>query len=118
MVEAMACGCAVIAADCKSGPREILLENADLADSITEITDADYGILIPALEPEENWDPQVITEGEQKLARALAALAAEPQLCEKLAQQAQARSRDFDFTAARNAFCRVIEAEPSAEGDR
>ena len=112
MVEAMACGCAVIAADCKSGPREILLENADLAASLTEITDADYGILIPALEPEENWDPQVITEGEQKLAKAMLSMGRDRETAKTYGQKATQCSRKFDFSACRSRFTQVIEANP------
>lgn len=109
MVEAMACGCSIIAADCKSGPREILYENADLDVAIDEVTDADYGILIPVLEPDENWDATVITEGERKLAQAMERMLCDPKKCEAFAQSAIQRSCVFDYDAAREAFSRVIE---------
>ena len=109
MVEAMACGCAIIAADCKSGPREILFENVDLDAVIDETVEADYGILVPALEPEENWDAAVITDGERKLAQAMELQHSNTEKCAAFAQRAVQRSRAFDYDAAREAFSCVIE---------
>lgn len=109
MVEGMACGCATVAADCMSGPREILYENPDLDAPITAVTEADYGILVPALEPEENWNPAVITEGDKMLAQAMMTMLSNPDKCRELAAKAQLRSHAFDYDAAREAFKRVIE---------
>ncbi len=54
MVEAMSMGLPVIATDCMTGPREILEDQ--------------YGILIPNMSPEEDFDSQNITEEERNLA--------------------------------------------------
>ena len=109
MVEAMACGCAIVAADCKSGPREILYDAPELDREATAVTEADHGLLVPPLEPEENWDPQVITPGEQLLAQAMAQLCRAPEHCRQLAQKARLRSAEFDFEAAHRAFSQVID---------
>ena len=111
LVEGMACGCAVIAADCKSGPREILFEDVDLNASLDEITEADYGILVPALEPEENWDASVITDGERKLAQAMQMLLHDPEKRNYYAKCAAVRSRTFDYEAAGKEFSCVIEGK-------
>ena len=111
MVEAMACGCPTVAADCKSGPREILFREPDLNATITEVTRADYGLLVPDLEVEENWDPTVFTEGEEKLAEAMCSVMENADARARLAADAEKRSRDFDFEACRKSYTNIMESE-------
>lgn len=110
MVEAMACGCPTVATDCKSGPREILFEEPDLAREITEVTRADYGILVPDLETEVCWEPSVFTEGEGKLADAMLSVMENNEERARLSAEAEKRSHAFDFDACRTAYSDVIEA--------
>ena len=109
MVEAMACGCPTVATDCKSGPREILFEAPDLEAEITEVTRADYGILVPDLEPEVCWDATVVSAGEEKLAAAMLSVMENDAERATLAAEAEKRSHAFDFEACRKAFSDVIE---------
>ncbi len=51
LVEAMACKKAVIAADCKSGPREILSPDSDIKKITDKIIYAEYGVLAPVFRP-------------------------------------------------------------------
>ena len=111
MVEAMACGCPTVAADCKSGPREILFREPDLNATITEVTRADYGLLVPDLEAEEGWDPTVFTEGEEKLAEAMCSVMENADERAHLAADAEKRSRDFDFEACHKSYTNIIESE-------
>ena len=60
MVEAMALGLPVIATDCMTGPREIL--------------ESRYGILIPNMSQEEDYDPHNITAEENNLAQEIITL--------------------------------------------
>lgn len=109
MVEAMACGCAIVAADCKSGPREILIEEPDLSEILTQTCWADYGILVPELESEENWDASVVTEGERKLADAMVELYRQEENRMRYAQLAKQRSSIFTYENCKNQYQTVIE---------
>lgn len=109
MVESMACGCAVIATDCKSGPREILFENPDINSVAEGVCKADSGLIIPPLEDEENWSPDVITVGEKNLAEAMLSVMESPELQKELSEKALCRSKAFDYSAARDAFEKIIE---------
>lgn len=60
MVEAMAMGLPVVATDCMTGPREILEDR--------------YGILIPNMSPDEDFDPHNITDEEKNLAQEIISL--------------------------------------------
>ena len=108
LVEAMACGLPVIAADCPSGPREILYEKPNLEEKATAVTEADYGILIPLPESQEDWTPENITEGERFMAQAMEQLLTDEEKRNALAQKALQRSHTFDFAGTLEAFSKVI----------
>ena len=55
LTEAMCLGLPVISTDCKSGPKEILAPEMDLDSEIKNDEEADYGILVPAFDTEEDW---------------------------------------------------------------
>ena len=110
MAEAMACGCPIIAADCKSGPREILYEKSDLSIAINEIKRADYGVIVPDLEHEEDWKADALTEGEKTLAEAMLEMMKNEEERGKLAALALQRSRDFDLDTCREAYEAVVES--------
>jgi glycosyltransferase involved in cell wall biosynthesis len=111
MVEAMACGCPVVAADCKSGPREILFENTDLSEDILQTRAADYGVLVPCLEPEENWDASKITEGERKLAAAILDLSHSDTELNRYSQLAKQRSGVFSYDSCKWKYQTIIESK-------
>ena len=109
LVEAMACGLPVIATDCPSGPREILYREPDLSQKATTVTEADFGLLIPLGEPEEDWEPTHITDGQRHMAQAMEQLLTDGTLRQQLAKKALDRSHTFDFAGALEAFGKVIE---------
>ncbi|MBQ7235586.1 MAG: glycosyltransferase [Clostridia bacterium] len=109
MVEAMACGCTIIAADCKSGPKEILCKEPDLFTKIDKTTIVDFGIMVPDLEPEENWDLTYITEGEKELAEAMIFVLDKSEETEKLINLAKKRSYDFSFDKCKEEYFKIID---------
>ena len=81
MVEAMSMGLPVIATDCMTGPKEILEDC--------------YGILIPNMSPEENFDPKDISEEEHGLAGEIISLLENKEKMEHYRQMARKRAGDY-----------------------
>lgn len=90
VIEAMASGCAVIAADCAYGPRSIL-------------TDGTNGVLVPVDDPEA-------------LAVALATLTGDAGLRARLAASAVVDVRAYDVDHVSRLWLELLDAEPGAIG--
>ena len=99
LLEALACGKAVVSADCKSGPREILAPHTDL--SITErggledYSTEEYGILVPAFDRNADLDSTVVSEKEKILANAICRLYEDNRLREEYEKKSEKRIKDF-----------------------
>jgi len=74
LVEALICRAAVVAADCKSGPRELLAPDTDFSQIAQGIEKAEYGILIPPFDGELKDADSPLTKEESMLAEALLTL--------------------------------------------
>jgi glycosyltransferase involved in cell wall biosynthesis len=109
MVEAMVCGCPVVAADCKSGPREILFRDFDLNNVINDFRCADYGLISPELSKLENWNADHIDESERKLSQAMNYLLLNEDLREKIKKQGQDRVKMFNYQTCKDNYIEVIE---------
>ena len=108
LVEAMALGLVPISVNCLSGPAEILMENAD-AGQLDELFEkkriakelpviyGDYGIVIPAMNPEKNMDAAVIAQEEKDMAAVMVALLQNNQQKEKYYQAAVERAGIFTY---------------------
>lgn len=109
MVEAMACKCPIIAADCKSGPREILFDEVDLEKEIKNIECADYGIIVPEFLLKENWDPYFIDDSDKLLAEAMNMLLGNEFLRNELGLKGQIRAKSFDYHTCLKSYTDIIE---------
>ena len=104
VLEAMALQKPVISADCKTGPREILLSEKEYdklisdkpdGSSITESVHGEYGILVPDMDENVNMDPEVITEGERILAGEICNLLENAQEFEHLCVKSHERALSY-----------------------
>ncbi|RLG27304.1 hypothetical protein DRO03_12210, partial [Methanosarcinales archaeon] len=84
LVEAMACGCPVIATDCQTGPREILGDNK-------------YGILVPVDAPEA-------------LAHSVGKLLTDESRRAYFQEQARKRAQDFDLEQIGLKYVRLLQS--------
>ena len=91
LVEAMALGVPAIATDCMTGPREILQDR--------------YGILIPNMSPEEDYDPTHITAEERALAGEIISLLENPEKMEHYSRMALACAGNYTTEAYVEKIC-------------
>lgn len=96
LLEALACGKAIISSDCDAGPREILAPSTDIEKKTDVIEYGDYGILVP-VESDNNFSPQasLLTEKENILSSAIETLINNIPLRHKYEDNAKVRINDF-----------------------
>lgn len=97
LVEAMACKVPVIAADCSSGPREILAPNTDCSIIAQKNELAEYGVLMPVFDFDEGFysAQKSLTKTEQIWADYIADFVKNRDLCDRYAELAFKRASDF-----------------------
>lgn len=96
VLEAMTCGIPILAADCKSGPREILAPNSKIDYQAKGIERGEYGILIPPLEKKFYRARDPLTDNEKMLAEAIIKISTDENLQNHLREKSKERARDFD----------------------
>lgn len=109
MTEAMVCGLPIIAADCKSGPREILAPDTPIDTVSSGIVEAKFGIITMPLENEEEWEEKTLTTAEEHLYTAMKRMAEDSKLREKYARLAKERSHSFGYDICKENFIDLIE---------
>jgi glycosyltransferase involved in cell wall biosynthesis len=111
VVEAMACSIPIISVDCKSGPREILYQKPDLGITASKVELADYGIICPPFDEEENWDSKEITNSQMLFSSAIELLLNDNKLYSMYASKAFERANHFSFEECKKRYNELITGE-------
>lgn len=109
LVEAMACGCPVIATDIKSGPREILYKEINLSDNCLSQEKADYGMLVPSFNSEENWESNIFNKEERELSKSMLFFIENKEVREFYRKKSIERAQHFNFEKCKTEFIELIE---------
>lgn len=109
LLEAMACRLPVIAADCLSGPRELLAPKLDLKSRFRETIFADYGILTPPLDGHYKSSKDQITKAELSIVEAATRVLGDSEMRRFYASRGYGRVNDFGMQNFAEEWSRLID---------
>jgi len=110
LVESMALGIPVIAADCHSGPREILAPNAvnELLNYPADDPTMYFGVLVPADAKVDIDGHSTLSVEEACLAEAMERLLKDPDQCQVFARKSYQRSHSFNINQVVSEWLQII----------
>ena len=109
LLEAMALGTPVVAADCLSGPRELLVPGSDPALKTDRLEQTPCGVLVPPMDGRYRWHETRLSDAEETLARAISLMIEDDAYRLGCAAAALERARDFSPQAAMEQWRKAIE---------
>lgn len=101
LVEAMACGVPVLSTDCNTGPREILQHSVSDFNKLESTYFTDYGILVPKLDENIDFNIENITDEERILAQGIVETISSKETLNKYKVKSKRRAREFDLNVYR-----------------
>jgi glycosyltransferase involved in cell wall biosynthesis len=109
LLEAMALGTPVVAADCISGPRELLVPDSDPGLKTDHLERTPYGVLVPPMDGRFRWHQTGLSNAEATLARAISLMLQDDAYRRACAAAALARARAFSPQTALKQWRETIE---------
>jgi glycosyltransferase involved in cell wall biosynthesis len=109
VLEALSAGTPVVAADCRSGPREILAPSTSYHYETSDMEAAEYGVLVPPVPLSESpsaSDPP--TRPETIMANAVTKVLTSGQMRKKYAQRGVERASNFSHRSVREHWLEIL----------
>ena len=95
LAESMVCKTPIISVDCKSGPREMLYNDADISKCANKVEHATFGVLSSPFDDTTDFSTNINNE-EKEFAKGLVELLNDRGLREEYRSKASKRVKDFD----------------------
>jgi len=109
LMEAMILGKPAISLNCKTGPSEIIFKNFDYDLKVNERIFGDYGVILPAIENEEDYNPNNVDELHKIYGRALNELLDSEELIAKYKELSKIRSLEYTKEKIADEFENIFE---------